>query len=308
MSKLICLLTIFLTISLNFINRYYHLEDYIILLAIIGVIVVVACIIHLMRFIQHCDDLKQQITLYKKSEPTAKSTTSIMFEIILEENEMPNALLFILGIVGGIYLLLSLDKMFGPSTLEYEHVNRKLERMIVYNVPRSMDIGKDTMITAAVCKELSDTAIIDELDSITCEWKKVTVSSKVRLRLIETSENKNFTIVPLSTDKQLIDDYTPTKWKWNVSPKRRGYKKLLLIATLYIKDNGVEYEKDIEFIEKTIKINPSFWVTVWQFISIYWQFLATAIVLPLIVWLSQRIRSQKLKKHSHLKYLAGNRS
>ncbi len=86
-------------------------------------------------------------------------------------------------------------------------------------------------------KAFNDSILLRGLENEHVRKEEIKISSRVKVRLIDRTSNKNFEISSLNTEEQLVDDSTNTVWNWNVKPIRSGENSLVLVATVKILDN-----------------------------------------------------------------------
>ena len=107
------------------------------------------------------------------------------------------------------------------------------------------------------------------------------------------SENGTFQIDTLSTSLQDIDKTGYTEWEWEITPLKAGNDLLKLIVRVRVKtDDGLTY-KDIIVYDKTVMVKSNTKFVITRFISNYWQWLITTIIIPIIVWLFKRRKDKE---------------
>lgn len=164
---------------------------------------------------------------------------------------------------------------------------------VAYSVPDTMEIEKNYRGTVSISKALNDSILFQDLDSTQFDDEEIKISSRVKVILMDPTGNKNFDIVALNTEEQLVDEISNTVWMWNITPVKAGNNELVIRATVKILDGLGENYKDIRVFERRIKVNASLVVITKQFVVDYWQFLSTAIFIPLIVWGYKKFNERK---------------
>ena len=193
-------------------------------------------------------------------------------------------------IIFGITLFFNSCSYDSENYLLYKLVKGK----IAYEIPDTMDMGKNYKATVIVTKAMNDSILFQNFNPRYYYREKIKVSSIVNVFLIDPTEN-NFNITSLSTAEQLVDDSTNTVWKWNITPKRSGNNELVLRVTAKVFDRLGENYKDIKVFEKTIKVNAPILTRIKQFVSENWKWLSTVIVIPLILWVRRTLLKRKQK-------------
>lgn len=174
---------------------------------------------------------------------------------------------------------------------------------IAYSVPNEMQVGKSYVIKLRITKEkgkeinrtliLGDRNIpISDIDidsKITIE--NIRVARTMTAELI--SEDETFKVTPQNTDKQVIEDGEYTEWGWMVTPLKSGKTYLKLIIKIKIDTDGEITYKDIVVFDKNIEVKANMKLEVESWISKYWQWLMTTIIIPLIVFLYKNRKNKE---------------
>jgi ATP-dependent Zn protease len=99
---------------------------------------------------------------------------------------------------------------------------------------------------------------------------------------------QDFDIEANSPEVQSISYKEPTEWTWDISPTESGKKQLHLTITALFKVEGEEATRQIESFDRTISVNVTWNQRLSGFISTNWQWLWTAILVPIVVYLWKR--------------------
>ena len=199
------------------------------------------------------------------------------------------------------FLLLSVSAFFylskmvfmSPSGNRKDIVDRLVQGRIAYHIPDTMDVGNTYKAVATVSKSESDKILFQNIDRSGFKAEVIKISSRVKMVLIDPTEDKNFKITPLNTEEQLVYNSTNSIWKWNIIPVRSGENELILRTTVKVLDELGENLKDIPVFEKKITVNASMSFITKQFIGDYWQWLSTTIIIPFILFVYHRINKKK---------------
>jgi hypothetical protein len=103
-------------------------------------------------------------------------------------------------------------------------------------------------------------------------------------------DTSSFSVNPLSSNIQNIEDKGYTEWAWLVTPLRSGKGHLKLIIKVRVDE---DIQKDIVVFDKKIDVNPDRVYSVKIWISKYWQFLISTIIIPFIIWLFKRRKEKE---------------
>ena len=121
---------------------------------------------------------------------------------------------------------------------------------IAYNVKDSMKVGSQYKAVVGITKALNDSILFLNLDSTKFKVEEIKISSRVRVTLLDPSNNKNFNIVALNTEEQLVDTASNTIWSWNINPLQSGKNTLILRANVKVFSDLGETSKDITVFKK----------------------------------------------------------
>jgi hypothetical protein len=200
---------------------------------------------------------------------------------------------FAFPILFGIILFYLLNYFFQRNISKHEdqiligseNYDQLVKGLIAYKIPDSMGIYNNYKANVSITKAINDSILFRGSDENNFYYEKeeIEISSRVKVKLFDPEPKKNFEITALSTEEQLVDDSSNTVWNWNIKPIRSGENVIILRATVKILDRLGENYKDIRVFEKKIKVKASFLLTSKQFIEDYWQYLTTAIFIPLFI-------------------------
>ena len=167
---------------------------------------------------------------------------------------------------------------------------------ILFNPPAEMKVDKRVRVVARIAPDMA-TDLTHDLQgpgSPIIETIKVSPFMKVSL------QGDNFHIDSYSDEEQPLVETSDRKfaqWQWDVTPSKSGTQLLVLSAKAVIKiPNNPDVYYDYPVLERQIhvKINPGYSIA--SFMKQYWQWLATTIIIPLIIWLYNRRRKGQENK------------
>lgn len=166
---------------------------------------------------------------------------------------------------------------------------------IAYNIPDTMNVGVEYIVSLRISKKMSRNLTIGLVgDTNKLVVRNIRVGSTMGVKLIETnSSEESFKITALSSGIQNIeDDSTFTSWEWSIRPIKSGFHKLKMIVVI----KGDDFTKDIPVYEDEIYIQNSSIFIVKNFISKNWQWLGGSIIIPLIIFFWKRREDKKGEK------------
>jgi uncharacterized lipoprotein YbaY len=162
---------------------------------------------------------------------------------------------------------------------------------ILYNPPTQMTQGKEERVEVRVTQNITGDLNSGLQSSGAAKVEPVLVSPFMHAKLL----GDDFSITPLSTDEQVVGETGFTEWVWKVVPEEAGDdKELHLIVTAQVWAKDIKGTKDllVKDVKITVKVDPIY--SGRKFIKNNWQWLATAIIIPLAVYAwTLRKRDQK---------------
>ena len=174
---------------------------------------------------------------------------------------------------------------------------------IAYSVPKEMQVGKSYQIKLRISKqkgkEVNHTLVVGEREIPIADENvdsKVTIEN-VRVERTMTaellSEDGAFKVTKLNTDKQVIEDESYTEWGWIVTPQKSGKTYLKLVIKIKIEADGEVSYKDIVVFDKDIEVKANASLEVKGWLSQYWQWLMTTIIIPIVVFFYKKREKRK---------------
>jgi hypothetical protein len=174
------------------------------------------------------------------------------------------------------------DRIDGNKPQQFE--NGK----IAYLIEDTMQMESCYNVIASISKSQFDSVLFVGIGSVGFEMHNSNkITSRVSVSLIDPTK-ENFVINPLSTEEQIVDDSTNSIWRWLVKPTKGGNSELILKVTIRILDELGNNQKDFSFI-KTIIVKASIFSNAKKIIQQYWQFLSTAVIIPVLIFLGKKI-------------------
>lgn len=146
---------------------------------------------------------------------------------------------------------------------------------LAYNIPDSMELNKNYLITLSISRYISLTELSQEVLKYSTSEKFTTIdTNKIELKKIRTDttiigkyliiklidpykENSpNYSIRSLTKDEQIVDlkNMSSTTWQWDIIPLLEGEHPLILSISLKFNDENETFIKSIPVYRKTILI------------------------------------------------------
>lgn len=184
------------------------------------------------------------------------------------------------------------DKAQIPLSKEYSN------GLIAYKVPKEMQVGHSYLIKIRITRENNTTLLIvgdrkipiaDENNSVV-NIESISISPIMSATLYTTKGS--FKVDTLSTEYQNISEKGYTEWGWNIVPLKGGNNLLKLNVKIRVKEDGETYFKDITVFDKKILIKSNIKFSIITWISTYWQYLLTVILIPIIKFAYEKFKKK----------------
>lgn len=175
--------------------------------------------------------------------------------------------------------------------------------IMAYSTPEQMVVGKSYTIKLRISKEKNKVQLISGDRNIPIN--DVDVDSKVVIESIRVepimsanlmSEDGKFIITSLSTETQNIEERGYTEWGWRITPLKSGENFLKLVVKVRIINENGDFYKDITVFDKNIEVKSNVAFNIKTWLSNYWQWLITTIIIPFIVWFYKKKSEEKKKR------------
>jgi hypothetical protein len=174
---------------------------------------------------------------------------------------------------------------------------------IAFNTPRSMQLEESETVTVLLSPSASVKHLARLLEAEGASGsiegaKKIRTAPLMEARL--TGQDFKIDAISDSDGIQPITREEPTRWTWDIEPTEPGEgKKVHLTVSVLVKVEGETTPRLIETFNRTIVVN----VTMQQrlagfagFAGNHWEWLWTAILVPLAVWAWPRWRKRRTNR------------
>ena len=252
-------------------------------------------------------------TMYPKAPISTVKETPISYDTMIVESKKikyPTSNLQIADIT-----TITLDSVTHPHSLILQHPSQQLiltkENRVLRVIPNmeltsknitgrlnyvmddTMEVGITNTVSVSISRNMTKKMVVSKVSTfrrnnnvaseIIDTIIRVTPKMQVKLQEIGTVGNFHIdTITPMIQEVEL-NDTTLTLWQWEVTPLKDGNKVLTISVDLFI--NDVQKNLNIYNGHIYVHMKNKFWVIIGNFITSYWQWLCTAAVFPLLVWL-----------------------
>jgi|GEM_PF-6072522 hypothetical protein len=170
----------------------------------------------------------------------------------------------------------------GIGELSFTELDTILERLqlgnIVFNAPVTLQRGRWDVIQLVLSYKDS----INKLENlITAAGEKITARVQISDRMEATLYGSAFDIKAVTPSIQAVSKIVTTQWKWEIKPTESGLQRLYLTLYAILFIDGKQTPRSIHTYEKSIDVYVPWPQKLSDFASNNWQWLWTAILIPL---------------------------
>lgn len=154
---------------------------------------------------------------------------------------------------------------------------------VVYKIPTEMTVRSTYQVTVRISK--STVNIYENLNG-NVKSSIISITQTMEVKLIDSSPSdyKMFDIVQNNKGVQLIEDNEEfTQWTWDITPVRSGTSKIKIVISI-IRD-GIAKET---VYEDTVVVKADVTKSVPFFITKYWQWILSTLIIPIVIWYYKR--------------------
>ena len=178
-----------------------------------------------------------------------------------------------------------------PPTLRSE-IDRVLAGLplanVAFNAPVTLRVHETAVIQLLLSGEQPIEQLQDQLTELgDKEGEQIKVSDRMEAQL----SGLGFTIAAITPAVQPVSGQGVTEWRWEIEPTRVGTRRLHLTLSALIDLKGRESTYAIRTFERSLAVRVTWSERLSGFLSDNWQWLWTALLIPLVGWaLSKRRR------------------
>lgn len=186
-----------------------------------------------------------------------------------------------------------------PTSDVPDRVDKALKTMkwgnIAFNNPKVLGYGTSAVVQLL----LSGSKTGNQLLSIVSEeGQKETYEVQFTNDMEAHLRGVAFEITAVTPERQAVSSAGVAEWKWEIRAKQLGEQKLFLALNANLLIDNRERKHTVQTFSKTLHINVVWPQSVLYFLWSYWQWICTAIAIPLVGWVGSRIFGKKNAKAS----------
>lgn len=134
---------------------------------------------------------------------------------------------------------------------------------------------------------------LKELESKLSEpGKKTSTKVSISQIVVASLSAPDFIIEQVTPEEQAVAQSVPTEWLWTLIPKSTGKNEIKLSITAIVKIDNKEYKYHIKTYETTIVVEVKPQQVILDWLSKYWQWIFSTLLLPLGLYLYKRYKKE----------------
>lgn len=149
------------------------------------------------------------------------------------------------------------------------------------SIPERANISDDVRVELLISLQKESERLALDLSESGKRFSAPILVSRV---VAATITAPDFEVKNITPERQILSKTDNTTWLWTLKPKNVGKHKIDIGVIAIIKLGNEETEHHIKTFKKTVEIEITATQIVFAWISKYWQWLASTIVIPLLLW------------------------
>lgn len=183
------------------------------------------------------------------------------------------------------------------SPVAADAVDKALKGMvwgnIAFNNPQTMGYGQTTTVQLLLSGNKTDAQL---LSVVTEEGSKESYKVRFTNDMEACLTGSAFEITQVTPERQAVSTAGIAEWKWAIRAKEIGEQKLFLTLNANLFVNDRERQHTVRTFSKALHVQVIWPQSAVYFLWSYWQWICTAIAIPLVGWLAARIFGSKESK------------
>jgi len=165
----------------------------------------------------------------------------------------------------------------------------------VFNSPTEMALAETKTIKLVISMSKSESQLVPQVQEFgESKAASIKVGSLMQAILVSNDQD-GLSVVANTTNPQDLFRTEDTYWEWHVTAKKPGKYKLSLTIEIESDINGVRLQRAVKTYEEDIVVDVSTWKTIKEFFTSNWQWLWTALVIPIAGYIWKRWKAKKKK-------------
>lgn len=155
--------------------------------------------------------------------------------------------------------------------------------------PKRSNISEQISVTMLI----DFTKSIDELKKLT-KQAEITSSARIEVSKVVVARviAPDFNVIAITPEEQPVSHTSVTQWQWELIPLKTGKHEIHVSVNAEVNVDGNSKVRNIETFSETIVIEITPWQVVRGWLSQYWQWLFTTLILPLGLWVWKKFKNR----------------
>jgi Divergent InlB B-repeat domain len=179
-----------------------------------------------------------------------------------------------------------------PGQPPFAEIDRVIQRLpwanIAFNAPTTLTLGESVVVELLLSAEQPIGRLEKEITALgKRKGARIRASDRMEARLT----GLGFEIEAVTPETQGVAGEGVTQWKWEVKPTETGAQRLHLTLSAIIQVRGNDSPRTVRTFEQTLVVDVTWRARLSKFVGDNWQWLWTAILIPIVGWaLGRRAR------------------
>jgi beta-lactam-binding protein with PASTA domain len=175
-----------------------------------------------------------------------------------------------------------------PPTASIDELLARLGRAnIAFNAPKQLQLHEIAVIQLLLSVREPIEALQRDLQG---PGERIGAEVRISTEMEAHLSGTGFKVEPITPERQAISEKERTEWSWQVEPTRTGVMHLQLTLSANLDVAGRSVPRTIRTFEQRIDVEVTWRERTLAFIGGNWQWLWTAILIPLFAWGYRRLR------------------
>ena len=155
-----------------------------------------------------------------------------------------------------------------------------------FNNPGTVGFGQTAVVQLLLSGTMPQEALQKQIEEDgVVKAHQVRFADEMEANLVGSA----FDISPITKERQVVNADGVTEWKWEVRGKSLGEYRLFLTLNAHVIVDGHGMQHTVETLNEVMRVKIVWPESAIYFLTVYWQFVLTALVIPPIGWAASRM-------------------
>ena len=161
--------------------------------------------------------------------------------------------------------------------------------------PDRVEVGQQVDVTLTISPTSTEADLLGRTPAAgaAVDVAAARIAPRMRAQLIVP---EGATVAVVGSEERAVHDTDDTVWRWTVIPTRTGDLPLRAVLIAPVILDGKETPYDVRTFEARVSVFVTPTTRVRDFVAANWQWLWTALVVPVFLWWRKRRTTEKLKE------------